>query len=98
MTDSTQAGPVTFGEFLKFLRRRMQMTQQELGIALGYSAAQVARLENGERLPDLALVKTTYMEALDLEHEPQLAARLLELAASARSQSPTRNTSAEAVA
>jgi predicted ATPase len=64
----------------------MQMTQQELGTALGYSTAMVARLESGERLPDLALVKTTYVEALGLQHEPELAARLIELAAAARGE------------
>ncbi len=66
--------PATFGEMLRFLRHRMQMTQQQLGAALGYSAAMVARLESDERLPDLALVKTAYVEALGLEREPELAA------------------------
>jgi predicted ATPase/transcriptional regulator with XRE-family HTH domain len=88
MTNPTSVGTATFGEFLRFLRRRMQMTQQELGTALGYSTAMVARLESGERLPDLALVKTTYVEALSLEHEPELATRLIELAALARNGSP----------
>jgi predicted ATPase/transcriptional regulator with XRE-family HTH domain len=79
----------TFGELLRYLRRRMQMTQQELGTALGYSTAMVARLESGERLPDPALVKTAYVEALGLEHEPELAARLVELAAAARGHAPS---------
>jgi predicted ATPase/transcriptional regulator with XRE-family HTH domain len=87
MTEPTTISPTTFGEFLRYLRRRVQMTQQELGIALGYSAPMIARLESGERLPDLALVKTTYVEALGLEHEPELAARLIELAAAARGES-----------
>jgi non-specific serine/threonine protein kinase len=81
---------VTFGELLKYLRRRMQMTQQELGIALGYSVAMIARLESGERRPDLALVKTTYVAALGLQHEPELAARLVELAAQAQADSTRR--------
>jgi transcriptional regulator with XRE-family HTH domain len=84
MTEPTPGPSTTFGEFLRYLRRRMQMTQQELGTALGYSAPMIARLESGERQPDLALVKTTYVEALGLEHEPELAARLIELAAAAR--------------
>ena len=74
----------TFGELLRYLRRRVQLTQSELGVALGYSAALITRLENGERLPDLALVKSAYLQALGLEHEPELAARLIELAAAAR--------------
>src|SRR5437763_1211738 len=86
MTKPTPGDPATFGEFLRFLRRRMQMTQQELGIALGYSAAMVARLESGERQPDVGLVKTAYVEALGLEHEPKLAARLVESAERARGE------------
>src|SRR5512141_1911295 len=86
MIKAAHVDRATFGEFLRSLRRRMQMTQQELGLALGYSAAMIARLENGERLPDLGLVKTTYIEALGLEHEPELAARLIELATAARGE------------
>jgi predicted ATPase len=82
--------PATFGEFFRSLRHRMQLTQQELGLALGYSAAMVARLESGELLPDLALVKTAYVEALGLQYEPELTARLIELAALARNESPAR--------
>ena len=44
----------------------------------------IARLENDERLPDVALVKSTYIEALDLEYEPKLAAQLIDLATAAR--------------
>lgn len=89
MTVTQPLTAATFGELLRHLRKRMQMTQQELGIALGYSTAQIARLEGGERLPDVALVKTTYVEALGLEHEPELAAQLIALAAAARDVHPT---------
>ncbi len=74
----------TFGEMLRFLRHRSQLTQAELGIALGYSAAMVTRLENGERMPDVALVKLLYPEALGIAHDPVLVAQLIELAAIAR--------------
>ncbi len=84
MNQATSTEPATFGEMLRFLRHRMQMTQQQLGAALGYSAAMVARLESDERLPDLALVKTAYVEALGLEREPELAAQLVALAERAR--------------
>ena len=49
MTHATPGGPTTFGEMLRFLRHRMQMTQGQLGTALGYSLSMIARLENGER-------------------------------------------------
>ncbi len=45
MTNPTPVGPATFGDFLRHLRRRAQMTQQELGLALGYSATMITRLE-----------------------------------------------------
>ncbi len=90
MTNHAPAGPVegltTFGDLLRHLRRRMQMTQSQLGLALGYSVAMIARLESGERLPDLGLVKTAYVEALGLQHEPELATRLVELAAATRAE------------
>jgi predicted ATPase/transcriptional regulator with XRE-family HTH domain/Tfp pilus assembly protein PilF len=87
--------PVTFGELLKYLRRRMQMTQKELGLALGYSEAQVNRLESGQRLPDPALVKTAYVEALGLQHEPALAARLIELAEQAEAKTDAHTAQAQ---
>ena len=74
----------TFGEMLRYLRHRSQLTQQQLGTALGYSIAMIARLENDERLPDVALVKTAFVEALDMAHEPELAAQLIDLATAAR--------------
>ena len=38
MSDATVDSLATSGELLKYLRRRMQLTQRELGAALGYSA------------------------------------------------------------
>ncbi len=60
------------------------MTQRELGIAVGYSEAQIARLEGGRRLPDLATIRAQMIPALHLEDEPEMAARLIELAERAR--------------
>src|SRR5262249_54325305 len=71
----------TFGDLLKYLRRRSGLTQRELSIAVGYSIAQISRLELNQRLPDLATIAARFVPALDLEHEPAVAARLLELAA-----------------
>lgn len=39
----------TFGDLLKFLRRRAGLTQRELSIAVGYSHAQISRLELNQR-------------------------------------------------
>ncbi len=74
----------TFGDLLRYLRRRAGYTQRELSIAVGYSDTQISRLEHNERLPDLATLTARFLPVLDLEEEPQVAARLLELAAAVR--------------
>jgi WD40 repeat protein/transcriptional regulator with XRE-family HTH domain len=74
----------TFGDLLKFLRRRERLTQLELSIAVGYSEAQIGRLEQNQRKPDLTTVKALFIPALHLESEPELAACFLDLAQSAR--------------
>ena len=74
----------TFGDLLKYLRRRAGYTQRELSIAVGYSDTQISRLEHNERLPDVATLTARFLPALQLEKEPQAAARLLELAAAVR--------------
>src|SRR5262245_41356041 len=74
----------TFGDLLRFLRRRVGMTQMEISIAVGYSDTQISRLEQNLRLPDIPTIEARFLSALDLEAEPQAAARLLELAANVR--------------
>jgi len=74
----------SFGAALKFLRKRARLTQEELGRAVGYSREQIARLENGSRLPDLTMLAALFVAALGLQQEPALVAQLLELAGSAR--------------
>jgi WD40 repeat protein/DNA-binding XRE family transcriptional regulator len=71
----------TFGDLLKFLRRRAGLTQRELSIAVGYSDAQISRLENNDRLPDVATISARFLPVLMLEDQPEMADRLLELAA-----------------
>ena len=83
----TQATPgtfPTFGHGLKYLRRRARLTQRELGLAVGYSEAQICRLEQNQRLPDPITLAALFVPALGLERDQALAARLLELAAEAR--------------
>lgn len=79
----------TFGDLLKYLRRRAQLTQRELSIAVGYSEAQISRLEQDQRLPDLATIAALFIPALDLADEPHLIGKLIELAARARGETLT---------
>ena len=74
----------TFGDLLRFLRRRVGITQMELAAAAGYSDAQISRLEQNLRLPDIPTIKTQFVHALALEDEPKTIARLLDLAANVR--------------
>jgi WD40 repeat protein/DNA-binding XRE family transcriptional regulator len=74
----------TFGDLLKYLRRRAGLTQRELSIAVGYSDSQISRLEKNERMPDLATLTARFIPALHAEDQPEIAARLLELAVAVR--------------
>jgi predicted ATPase/transcriptional regulator with XRE-family HTH domain len=74
----------TFGPFLRYLRKRAQLTQRDLGAAVGYSVAQISLLENDQRLPDLTTLAALFIPALNVQDEPQSTARLLELAAASR--------------
>ena len=74
----------TFGDLLRFLRRRAGITQMELAIAVGYSDAQISRLEQNLRLPDIPTIEARFVPALYLEEEPNAVARLLDLAANVR--------------
>ena len=74
----------TFGDLLRYLRTRERLTQRDLSIAVGYSEAQISRLEGNQRPPDLSAVAALLVPALDLRDEHEVVARLLELAAQAR--------------
>ena len=71
-----------FGSFLKYLRLRAGLGQRDLGIAVGYGEAQISRLEHNHRLPDLEMVRARFIPALELDDQPDLAGRLVELARS----------------
>src|SRR5215469_18327981 len=73
-----------FGGMLRVLRHRARLTQRELGLAVGYSEAQISRLEKGKRLPDPSVVAALFLPSLGLADEPELAARLHRLAETAR--------------
>src|SRR5215216_2773441 len=74
----------TFGDLLRFLRRRVGLTQTELAIAVGYGHTQISRLEQNLRLPDIPTIESQFVPALGLEEEPRAVARLLDLAANIR--------------
>src|SRR5689334_24760725 len=76
----------TFGDLLKQLRKRAAMTQGDLAAAVGYSVSFVSVLEQNRRLPDVDAVLRVFVPALGLQDEPQLAIRLVELAASTRGE------------
>ncbi|HEY0745279.1 MAG TPA: tetratricopeptide repeat protein [Steroidobacteraceae bacterium] len=74
----------TFGDCLRYLRRRAAMTQTELSIAVGYSDAQISRLEQNLRLPNIPTIQARFIPALRLKHEPAAIDRLLQLALTAQ--------------
>jgi tetratricopeptide (TPR) repeat protein/transcriptional regulator with XRE-family HTH domain len=76
----------TFGHALKYLRRRARLTQRELGLEVGYSEAQICRLEQNRRLPDPITLTALFLPALGLDRDRALAARFLELATRARGE------------
>jgi len=71
----------SFGDLLKFLRRRAWLSQRELSIAVGYSESQISRLESNQRVPDRTSLLALFVPALHIQDEPKTIARLLELAA-----------------
>ncbi len=56
----------------------------ELSLAVGYSDAQISRLEQNLRLPDIPTIEARFVPALGLEDESRALGRLLELAANVR--------------
>ena len=74
----------TFGDLLRFLRRRVGLTQMELATEVGYSDTQISRLEQNLRLPDISAIEAHFISALALEDEPKAVARLLDLASNVR--------------
>lgn len=75
---------LTFGDLLKYLRKREELTQRELAVQVGYSDTQISRLEQNQRVPDESTLKALFVPALHIEREAQWVERLLELAKQAR--------------
>src|SRR5689334_22449403 len=85
-SDSKPSHFDTFGDLLKYLRRRAQLTQRELGIAVGYSEAHISRIEKNQRAVDSATIAALFLPALDLSIDSELAQRLFELASRPRGE------------
>ena len=69
-----------FGELLRFLRKRAELSQRELALHVGYHYSYMSRIENNEYIPDPAVLMSRFIPALHLEKEPVWTERLMELA------------------
>lgn len=69
-----------FGSLLKYLRHRAGLTQRDLCLAVGYSEAQISRLEHNHRLPEISILEALFIPALGLESGGELAENLIALA------------------
>src|SRR5512142_766383 len=87
MALNTPASFSSFGELLRHLRLRAQVTQRDLAARVGYNHAHLSRLENNQRIPDAATIRALFVPALELEDQPEWAARLVELAAQSKDSS-----------
>jgi predicted ATPase len=82
---------VDFGELLRYLRERAELSQRELALQVGYHYSYMSRIESNERIPDSATLMARFVPALGLDDEPAWTARLLQLATSeGKTMSPRR--------
>jgi predicted ATPase len=70
----------SFGELLRFLRERLELSQKELALQVGYHYSYMSRIEKNQRTPDPTTLMARFVPALYLDSEPEWTARLLELA------------------
>src|SRR6266508_4555138 len=71
-----------FGDLLRSLRERAELSQRELALQVGYHYSYMSRIEKNERMPDSAILMARFIPALGLEDEPKWTERLLRLATS----------------
>jgi predicted ATPase len=76
----------SFGELLRFLRERVELSQKELALQVGYHYSYMSRIEKNQRTPDPATLMARFVPALALDSEPEWTARLLELAGGSESK------------
>lgn len=84
----------TFGELLRYARKRAHLTQHELGSQIGYHHSYISYLEKNLRLPDKAVLLGRIVPALGLETESDIVERLLVLSSQQRINSPLHDSSA----
>src|SRR6266498_1200282 len=72
----------SFGELLRYLRERAELSQRELALQVGYHYSYMSRIDKNERMPDSATLMARFIPALRLEDEPRWTERMLRLAAS----------------
>jgi LuxR family maltose regulon positive regulatory protein len=84
----TPAAFVSFGQLLRYLRRRAQLTQRELALAAGCSTTEIARLEHDQPSAELAALAVQLVLALRLVPASAWASRLHELAHTASPSLP----------
>ena len=75
-----------FGELLRFLRERAELSQKQLALEVGYHYSYMSRIEKNQRIPDSTTLMARFVPALYLDAEPEWTARLLELAGGSESK------------
>src|SRR5512138_338323 len=83
----------SFGELLRFLRERAELSQKELALQVGYHYSYMSRIEKNQRRPDSTTLMARFVPALDLDTEPEWTARLLELAGATEPKLDSASTS-----
>ena len=82
-----------FGELVRYLRERAELSQRELALQVGYHYSYMSRIESNERIPDSATLMARFVPALGLDDEPTWTAHLLKLAVSEeKTMGPRRKT------
>ena len=76
----------SLGELLRFLRERVELSQKELALQVGYHYSYMSRIEKNQRTPDPTTLMARFVPALSLDAEPEWTARLLELAGGAETK------------
>src|SRR6266498_5049180 len=76
----------SFGDLLRFLRTRAELSQKELAMQVGYHYSYMSRIEKNQRTPDPTTLMARFVPALYLDSEPEWTARLLELAGGTETQ------------
>lgn len=67
------------GSFIKFMRQRAGLTQQELAERIGVGSKTISKWEQGRGIPDISLLYSLSLE-LDVDIESLLAGNLEDIA------------------